>query len=267
MPSCSSASAGGSRSPRAAGQYYSAVHAALGDLRDVGGKLRANGTASLTIGCTQEISTLLLVPLFSRLRCALGKGVAIRILNCDYDTLPLVAPAGVDIVFDYASRRDDSDSVRILDEEIVPVASPAFAKRVARTVARHPRHWADLPRLELTDQRNPGWATWTTWFGAHDSAVPAPPVEVFEHYLHVLEAAANGDGIALGWNGFMGEYFRTDRLVPLGREWLATGIGLYSVRARPVREEPGVERCLEVLPALVRTLTSSPPVSERARRS
>ena len=84
------------------------------------------------------------------------------------------------------------------------------------------RAWS-LPRASRAGP--PG----ASWFAAHRCAVPQAPVETFENYIHLLEAAASGDGIALGWNGFMRSYFTTGRLVPLRDEWLATGVGMYGV--------------------------------------
>lgn len=244
--------------------YYGTVRSALKMLRDAGDTLRTR-QACLTIGCTQEISILLLLPIFTRLRRAIGNEAKIRILSCDYDTLPLVTQVGVDIIFEYSNKREDADSVRILNEEIVPLASPALARRIERVAARHPRHWVGVPRLELSGGQNQGWATWPTWFSAHGCDAPQAPVECFESYLNVLEAAADGDGIALGWNGFTSGHFRKGRLVAIRKRWLRTRIGLYAVRTPSSRAEPAVERCLQVLETLVRTLTSQPVTSERAR--
>ena len=207
--------------------YHAAVQSTLQSLHAAGQVLRTRQSV-LTIGCTQEVSVLLLRPVFSRLKRALPDGVSLRILNCDYDTVPLVMPTGVDIVFEHSRARTDANAARVLDEEFVPVASPALRTRFERVLGGHPRHWTGVPRLELAPSEQ-GWATWSGWFAAHRCAVPQAPVETFENYIHLLEAAASGDGIALGWNGFMHSYFTTGRLVPLRDEWLATGVGMYGV--------------------------------------
>ena len=225
--------------------YHIAVRSALESLHAAGLGLRTQG-ALLTIGCTAEVSVLLLRPIFSRLKRALPDGVNLRVLGCDYDTLPLVVPTGVDIVFEYSAPRTDANSARILDEEIVPVASPAFRRRFERVLGGHPRHWAGVPRLEIAP-RDEGWATWTDWFAAHDCEPPRAPVETFENYIHLLEAAANGDGIAIGWNGFMRSYFNTQRFVPLRDEWLASGIGLYATLTAHGRRNPDATGCLREL--------------------
>ena len=169
----------------------------------------------LTVGCTLEISGLVLLPVFSRLKRALGDEVAIRVVVYDYDVLPLLVQAGLDIVFEGATTGlPDDGAVKVMDEEIVPVASPALLERFGDDLAGHPRHWSGVPRLDI-GRRSPGWATWDTWFAAHDCASPDAPVETFENYIHLLRAAADGDGIAIGWNGFMSDYVELGRIVAL----------------------------------------------------
>ena len=233
--------------------FYAVVKTSLENLHAVAHGLRTN-RPMLTIGCTQEISVLLLLPVFSRLQRSLPNGVKVRILNCDYDMLALVVPAGIDIVFKYEVARTDAESARIMDEEIVPVASPAFARRFGRLLSGHPRHWSGVPRLELAS-RDQEWATWTSWFAAHECVPPQAPVESFENHIQLLEAAVNGDGMAIGWNGFVGSYFKSEQLVPLTDEWVASNLGLYAVLTPHGRRNPNAEDCLTVLVSLGKELT------------
>ena len=69
-----------------------------------------------------------------------------------------------------------------------------------------------MPRLDI-GRRSPGWATWETWFDAHRCEAPQAPVETYENYFHLLRAASDGDGVAIGWNAFVGEHFRQGSLV------------------------------------------------------
>ena len=111
------------------------------------------------------------------------------------------------------------------------MASPAFAERFGAVRTGHPRTWRHVPRLNVGLQ-SPGWASWDTWFEAHDCAPPPAHVETFENYFNLLPAAANGDGLAIGWDGFMSDHFETGQVVAVRDAWLATGLTMYVVPTR-----------------------------------
>ena len=243
--------------------FFLAIQSGLDTLHNAGQKLR-DRQDGLTIGCTLEISALLLHPIFPRLKRALGDAVAARIVVYDYDLLPLLVPSGLDIVFEAADgAHPDPRAVPVLREEIVPVASPAFAERFGALLAGHPRTWRHVPRLNVGRQ-SPGWASWDTWFEAHGCAAPEAPVETFENYFNLLPAAANGDGLAIGWNGFMSEYFETGRLVAVRDGWLATGLRMYAITTPNSGSKSASRTCLEELPRLIGGLCIPSPVTARA---
>ena len=230
--------------------YYVVVKSSLESLHAAGHGLHRSRDA-ITIGCTREVSELLLSSVFSTLQRSLPAGHGLRVLNWDSDALPLVVPNEVDIVFEYSMVRNDAHSVRVLHQEVVPVASPALRRRFERVLSRHPRHWSGVPRLEA-DTRNHPWPTWRSWFDAHDCRSPEAPVEAYESYVPLLDAAVNGNGMALGWNGFMGSHFSGGRLVPLKDEWLTSGVGLYAVLTPHGLGTPGAGDCLKELASLAR---------------
>ena len=116
-------------------EYFRAVQASIYCLHTAASGLHT-GTVTVTVACTQEVSHYLLLPVFPALKRSLGRNVRLRILNCDYDMLDLVLPTGVDVIFDYSESHADKGSVRLLDEKIVPVASPALARRFERILGR-----------------------------------------------------------------------------------------------------------------------------------
>ena len=238
--------------------YYRAVQSTMEGLRAAGNGLRVV-KPGLTVGCTLEISGLVLLPVFSRLKRALGDGFAVRVVVYDYDVLPLLMQAGLDIVFEGSTTGPPhNDAVKAMDEEIVPVASPRLLKRFGDVLAGQPRDWAGVPRLDI-GRRSPGWATWETWFEAHDCTAPDAPVETFENYIHLLRAAADGDGIAVGWNGFMSDYVELGRLVALRDAWLSTGFTMYAVSTQAGRKNRATTACLKQLEALIAELCPRRP--------
>jgi LysR family glycine cleavage system transcriptional activator len=239
--------------------YYSAVKSSLESLHAAGSGLRVQ-TPSVVIACTQEISHLLLMPVFPEIKRFLGHDVNLRILTCDYDMVHLLLPAGVDIIFEASAVPSDVNAIKVLDEEFAPVASPDFVRRFQRVFARHPRRWSDVPRLE-SSLHDGGWGTWTTWFRAHDCDAPKAPVQTFENYQYLLEAATNGEGMALGWNGLVNAYLESNRLVRLTESWLRSQLSLYAVATETGSANRYAVRFLKTLAGLGEGLTGARQVS------
>ena len=237
-------------------EFHASIQAALVDLHAACDRLRS-AVRTVTIACTQEISLLLLRPNFVRLKRSLSDGVDIRVVACDYDTLSLLEPTGVDIIFEYSGPdREDADSVLFFKEEVVPVAGKELARRYHRVLSAHPRHWTGVPRLALAS-RGQGWVTWTSWFAAHGCDPPQAPVETYQNQINLLEAATQGDGIALGWNGPIGSYLKSGELIPLRDEWLATNLCLYATLTSHGRRNSHARSCLLALGSLVDGLLHS----------
>ena len=234
--------------------YFGAVQSGLDALHDAGQRMRSNRRSGLTIGCTLEMSVLVLNRVFLTLKRTLGDSIAVRIVVYDYDLLPLLLPSGIDIVFEgVVGPHPNPRAVPLLREEIVPVASSAFMERFGGVLAEHPSTWSDVPRLDVPRTAH-GWATWDTWFQAHGCAAPPAPVETFENHFNLLPAVANGDGLGIGWNGFMSDYFETGRLVAAGNAWLATELTMYGVPTPNGSRKDASRACLNELPRLIRGL-------------
>jgi len=233
--------------------YHDTVRSAL-EILHVAGCRRRVRRGTLTIACTQEVSALLLRPVLPRLKPSLPDRLGLRILICDDDTLRQVMPLGVDIVLQHSVTRPDDDSTRILAERVVPVASPALLKQFEGELSDHPRHWTDVPRLDVAS-RSQGWATWASWFAARGCEPPPARVETFESYVELLEAATNGDGMALGWDGFVGGHLETGKLVPLWHEWTASEVGLHATLTSHGRRNPNAGGCIRQLAILSRELS------------
>ena len=232
--------------------YFSSVQPSIQSLRAASSKLHAENTI-VTIGCTQTVSVMILLPLYARLKRLLDESIDLRTLNCEYDMLPSLLPVGVDVLFEYSAVRRNQYSERLLDEEVVPVASPSYFKRFGRELAKHPSQWLSLPRLDWT-AAGAGWTTWETWFESQNCRPPEAPIENHEIYFHLTDAAARGQGLALGWNGYLNSDFETGRLIPIRDEWLQTKSGLYAFLTTTGQRNPSARRFLTVLAGLAREL-------------
>ena len=107
--------------------------------------------------------------------------------------------------------------------------------------------------------RDRGWATWNKWFQAHECTTPDAPVEVFEHYEHLLRAAAEGAGLAIGRNGFLTDYVVSGRLVAIRDTWLRTGLAVYAIPTETGKRNSVSNHCLEELARLVGEMCAIKP--------
>ena len=245
--------------------YFHAVQRSINDLEATAHELRTQRTR-LTIACTSEISTLVLLPVVFRLKRLLGEEITVEVAVHDGRSRDRFGPRVPDIVFDRApsATAPGPDAVKMLDEEIVPVASPEFVERFASVLGRDPSHWSTVPRLEVSE-RNRGWADWNIWFQAHGCTAPEAPVDIFEDYAHLLRAAAEGGGLAVGRNGLFTDYFADGRLVAVRDTWLRTGLSLYATPTQYGKRNRASQRCLKELAKLVAELCQWAP-SMRARK-
>ena len=225
--------------------YYLAVKSVLEELHAASYGLRTEKT-SVIIGCTPEIAHEVLLPVFPEFRRTLDTEVNLRILSCDHDTVPLLMPLGIDIIFEYGTMPSGRDSIKILDEAIMPVASPEFVDRSREVLRGHPCEWNGVVRLGLSS-RNEQWATWNTWFKAHGCTAPQAPVVMFENYQFLLASAADSEGLAMGWQGFVDHHIGSGRLIGVGPDWLQTGICLYARLTKSGKQNPYATLCLEHL--------------------
>ena len=191
-----------------------------------------SGTAAdeqLTVACTHEISHLYLLPRFEVLQRSLGHDKPIRIMTYEYDTMETALDARIDIVIRYdISGVEPGDRLRIVDEAVCPVASPGFIERHSACFDQGDTDWQALPFLDLS-KHNYGWATWSDWFASIDRTLPAVNYTYFGNYVYLLEAAAAGRGLALGWRGLIDRHLADGVLVPVVDHFTAFDRGIYAV--------------------------------------
>ena len=206
----------------------------------------------ITIGCTHEISHLFLMPRYEALERALGK-TQIRIMTHEYDVLDGRLAQRVDVTFVYgAMGNPPSGAVQVFQEAVQPVCAPTFLHDHQEVLGQSPDNWQDLPFLQLS-KRNQGWATWEDWFNAARAAVPTPRFRRFDNYVYLLEAAAGGRGLALGWQGLIERHLEAKTLVPVTKSYLSFDRALYAVPTARGRNRQAVTTCLEFLSGVSKT--------------
>ena len=226
-------------------QFQRAVVASLEGIQSAAAAIaHAAGGGQLTLACTHEVSHLFVLPRFEALQTAVGEETTVRVMTFDYDTLDAMRDPQVDLIFGYqATGVEPDDYIVAAREAVTPVCSPSFAMVHRETLDAGPAAWGDLPLLDLT-KLNRGWSTWGEWF-EHTHAPQTPPRYTgFENYVYLLEAAAAGRGLALGWLGMVDRYIDSGTLVPVIDEPVAFNRPFYALLTRRGRDRPVARQCL-----------------------
>jgi len=128
---------------------------------------------------------------------------------------------GVDMAVRYGSGRwPGVESAHLFSETLSPVCSPAF-------LASHPlADPTDLLAAPLLHHGHRPWSLWCREFGLE---APAPIGMVFEDSTMLLEAAAQGMGVALARSALIEQDLRTGRLVQPFDQHVASELGFWIV--------------------------------------
>ncbi len=171
----------------------------------------------LTIACSYDIAHLWLMPRHDALQELVGADTEIRVVASEYEYQAMIQDDTVDLALTFLNPLPEgADAVRLFDEEVFPVCAPGAAGPQG-------------PLLHL-NKRNFGWADWSDWFAFRRSEVPAHGGDRrFSSYVYLLEAAADGSGMALGWAGLVDRYLEQGRLERCGTECLKSGGAFHAV--------------------------------------
>jgi DNA-binding transcriptional LysR family regulator len=202
----------------AAGQaYHRPVAEVLKTLRDATAKVRAApADHPLVVSTTISFASLWLVPRlgdFQRTHAGIDVRVAARNELVDLER------ERIDLAIRYCPReRAGVGAVRLFGERIMPVASP-------RLVPKGLAHPQEIVRYPLLHYEDPDyafpWLSWQTWFETFGVTPPAGMRGLrFSNYEQIVQAAIEGEGIALGRFPLVERYIRARRLAtPLARRF------------------------------------------------
>ena len=198
----------------------------------------------VVIACSHEASHLFIMPRYDALRQVLGEDIRIRILTYHHYIQSLPADPSADILLTWdAAGVAPEDRALAYGEAVRPICSPAYAATHAQTLDGPVAGWSGLTFLDLL-RPNEGWASWEDWFAVAGRPDATPRRLGFDSYTYVLEAAAAGHGIALGWRGFIERSLEAGTLVTLGDGFVEFDSAYYGVLTEKGRRKPLARRCL-----------------------
>jgi LysR family transcriptional regulator, glycine cleavage system transcriptional activator len=209
-----------------------AVARMLRDLGETVERITGAPGGMLTVTTMVTFASLWLVPRLAKFR-QVHPEIDVRIaannevLDLDRDR--------IDVAIRYAAPdRVPAGATQLFGEEVLPVCAPALLKDKSRPL----REPADLAHHVLlhddpTGSRFPAlpYLQWDVWLQAMSLPDLQPRGALhFSHYDQLIQAAANGEGIALGRLPLLSKQIRDGRLVAPFEKARARGRGTVSTR-------------------------------------
>ena len=204
-----------------AGQtLYKTTGEALRMLRDATGRLGKSASGVLTVTTMMSFASLWLVPRLNDFR-RLHPEIEVR-LSATNEFKDLERE-GIDLAVRYCvPKTAGPGAVRLFGERVFPVCAPALLRggelkspqEIARMVLLH---------FDDADRRFP-WLSWEVWLDlvrAH-GVKPAGALRL-SHYDQVIQAALEGQGLALGRSPLVTRWLKDGKLVlPFGKRYMSS---------------------------------------------
>jgi DNA-binding transcriptional LysR family regulator len=218
-------------------RLYQVAQEVLQELHDTTLKLRGTAaTRTVTVTTTPGFASLWLIP---RLNGYLQghPGIDVRI-SASYDTVNLERD-GVDLAIRYAKAAEMEGERPRFEEEVIPVCSPALAADANRPL-REPADLRAHVLLHMDDPRA-SWIEWNLWLHAHGlrDFKPAGALQ-FSQYDQLVQAAVNGQGVALGRLPLLRRMLRDKQLVTPFKKSIVSSRGYYVVRSSRAADKKDV---------------------------
>ena len=189
-------------------------------VREVAGKLSARPSGMLTVTTTISFAALWLVPRLNEFR-RLHPGIDMRLAATN--EIQELERERIDVAIRYCTpKAAGGGAVRLFGELVFPVCSKAlFPGRRLKS----PRDLSGQVLLHYDDpERRYPWLSWDAWFElTRVQAVKPAGALRFSHYDHMMQAAVEGQGIALGRSRFVSTWIKLGRLIrPFGNRYMCS---------------------------------------------
>ena len=189
-------------------------------LRDVAGRLGARPAGMLTVTTTVSFAALWLVPRLNEFH-RLHPGIDMRLAATN--EIQDLERESIDLAIRYCTpKAAGSAAVRLFGELVFPVCSKSLL--AGRRLAS-PKDLSGQVLLHYDDpERRYPWLSWEVWFELTQTQGVRPAGMLrFSHYDQLMQAAVEGQGIALGRSRFVDKWLKQGKLVqPFGKRYMCT---------------------------------------------
>jgi LysR family glycine cleavage system transcriptional activator len=193
-------------------ELYAALTSGFGEIVAAFQRIKASagGTRSVTLGSTTAFAQMWLMPRLGAFWRAHQDIVVNHVISDHSHDLDV---ARVDLRVRYGTGSWDREAaIRLFDDKIYPVCSPSFARAHK---CKAPADLAALPLLEL-EGGDPDWTDWAHWLKAAGCKARALKRRTISSYVVALQAAQDGQGVALGWHSLVAPLIAARKLAVLG---------------------------------------------------
>jgi DNA-binding transcriptional LysR family regulator len=189
-------------------------------LREVAGRLDARPAGMLTVTTSVSFAALWLVPRLNDFR-RLNPGIDMR-LDATNEIQDLERE-GIDLAIRYCTPKAAGEgAVRLFGELVFPVCSKSM---LAGRKLKSPNDLSGFVLLHYDDpERRYPWLSWEVWFElTRTQGVKPAGMLRFSHYDQLMQAAIEGQGIALGRSRFVDKWVKQGKLMlPFGKRYMCT---------------------------------------------
>jgi LysR family glycine cleavage system transcriptional activator len=197
---------------------YKTASDALRLLRDVAGKLGTRSAGMLTVTTTVSFAALWLVPRLNDFRRA-HPGIDMRLAATN--EIQDLDREGIDVAIRYCTPKAAGEgAVRLFGEMVFPVCSESV---LAGRTLKVPQDLSGHVLLHYDDpERRYPWLSWDVWFELTQTQGVKPSGTLrFSHYDQLIQAAIDGQGIALGRTRFVDKWVKLGKLIlPFGKRYM-----------------------------------------------
>lgn len=196
------------------------ISATIEDIRTHGGR------KVLSLATDFGFAAYWLMPRLSKLRSEIPE-LELRILTSQGDFDIRNEPVDFAIKFGNGPWRGCHSEI-LFPEIVIPVCSPAFAKKHNLSNNSNATVLATVPLLHLEDNGPTRWLTWQDWLNDNKVVRKNRKFDAgFNDYSLVLQAAIASQGVALGWVPLINEPLRNEQLSIVTNQSMTTVRGYY----------------------------------------
>ena len=209
-------------------QFGEVVGVALENVAKCAQAITEDGIERVTVTATIAIASFWLTPKLPSFR-RLHPGTEIRVVVSD----PMLDMAhhGIDLGLRYGDGNwHGVDSVRLFGVASAPVCSPSYLQQHAPMSNPENLTAHTLLNLDGAIHGEEDWAWWLRGVGVAPERLKHLDIVGFDNYANVIQAALDGQGVALGFSGIVDGLVEQQRLLRPVEAVLNPGHAVYLVR-------------------------------------